>query len=43
VSDARIIESFSCMVTGIKMLGKVIVSGALLFVLSIAIICMATN
>lgn len=43
VADRRIINSFECMCNGTKMLGKVISSAALLFIISIAIICMVTN
>lgn len=43
VADKRIINSFECMCNGTRMLGKVISSAALLFIISIAIICMVTN
>lgn len=43
VADARIISSLSSMCKGIKLLARVIVSNALLFIISIAIICMTTN
>lgn len=43
VADKRIINSFECMCTGTKLLGRVISSAALLFIISIAIICMVTS
>lgn len=43
VADKRIINSFECMCNGTRMLGKVISSAALLFIISIAIICMVTS
>lgn len=43
VADKRIINSFECMCNGTRMLGRVISSAALLFIISIAIICMVTG
>lgn len=43
VADRRIVNSLVCMCTGTKMLAKVIMSAALLFIISIAIICMFTG
>lgn len=43
VADKRILNSISCMVQGIKMLAKVIAGAAILFIISIAIICMVTG
>ena len=43
VADKRIIDSLSCMCKGTKLLARLIVSAAILFVISIAIICMVTG
>lgn len=43
ISDHRITDSFSCLAAGTKMLARVIISGGMLFVISIAIICMMTG
>lgn len=43
IADKRIIGSMGCVQEGIKMLTKVIVGAALLFIISIAIICMVTG
>lgn len=43
ISDNRITDSFSCLSVGTKMLAKIIISGGILFVISLAIICMATG
>ena len=43
VADKRMINSLGCLCTGTKLLTRVIISNAMLFIISIAIICMATN
>lgn len=43
VADKRILSSISCVVQGIKMLVKVITGAAVLFIISIAIICIVTG
>lgn len=43
VADSRIINSLGSMCNGIKLLARVIISTALLFIISIAIICMTTG
>lgn len=43
ISDNRITDSFSCLSVGTKMLAKIIISGGMLFVISLAIICMVTG
>ena len=43
ISDKRITDSFSCLSVGTRMLARVIMSGGLLFIISIAIICMVTG
>lgn len=43
ISDRRIIDSFICVSEGVRMLAKVVISGGILFVISIAIICMMTG
>lgn len=43
VADKRIISSLTCMCESIKMLVRIIMTNALLFIISIAIICMTTN
>ncbi len=43
VADKRIMNSFECMCNGTKLLGRVVISTALLFIISIAIICMVTG
>lgn len=43
ISDQRITDSFSCLAVGMKMLARVIISGGMLFVISLAIVCMMTG
>ena len=43
VADKRMINSISCVVMGIKMLAKVIIGASMLFIISIAIICIVTG
>lgn len=43
IADRRIIDSFNSMSIGMKMLAKVITGCSLLFIISIAIICMCTG
>lgn len=43
VADRRILSCISCVVQGIKMLVKVIAGAAILFIISIAIICIVTG
>lgn len=43
VADKRMISSLGCMCSGTRLLARVIISSGILFILSIAIICMATN
>ena len=43
VADGRMIKSFECMHQGIKLLARVVISAALLFIICIAIICIMTK
>lgn len=43
VADKRMISSLGCLCTGTKLLARVIISNGMLFILSIAIMCMTTN
>lgn len=43
VADKRMINSLGCLCDGTKLLGQVIISNGILFILSIAIMCMVTN
>ena len=43
ISDKRITDSLSSVSVGTKMLSRIIISGGILFVISIAIICMTTG
>lgn len=43
IADKRMINSLGCMCNGTKLLARVIISSGMLFIISIAIICMATN
>ena len=43
IADKRIIDSLSCICDGTKLLVRLIISAAVLFIISIAIICMVTG
>ncbi|WP_299120423.1 stage III sporulation protein AE [uncultured Eubacterium sp.] len=43
IADKRIIDSLSCICDGTKLLARLIISAAILFIISIAIICMVTG
>lgn len=43
VADKRIIESLGCLCKGTRLLIRVVISSGLLFIISIAIVCMTTN
>ncbi|MFQ9515564.1 MAG: stage III sporulation protein AE [Eubacterium sp.] len=43
VADKRMINSLGCLCNGTKLLTRVIISNGILFILSIAIMCIATN
>ena len=43
IADCRIVASFNSMSIGMRMLSKVITGCSLLFIISIAIICMCTG
>lgn len=43
VADKRILSSMECLCGGTKLLSQVIISNGLLFIVSLAIVCMTTN